>query len=303
MTQEIDWGLHGPGARTDRAVCCDPTCHAEALHAEILAGEFRAYSRWRIRGGPCVLGRKHELTELSVGFSTRQAECVIAAGGHRSIPVGVPGCRSLSSIHAVSADYSRHHRELSVGTVGHGLAAAIRCKNAPPALSQVSRRRRLIGVGVIGYREPSPGETVPQAVAQELPRRETSLGGTEELIDETGAALFPQLVWAHYQWERKLHSDGGPGPGPRACLSAEAVGVPGEGGAAGAGLLVHAQCLRRGDDGEGWKPPRLNGLGLRDETTSPASTARPTGPHGTLSASPTYCTNATSSRCGCLGSC
>ena len=25
---------------------------------------------------------------------------------------------------------------------------------------------------------------------------------------QTGAALFPQLVWAHYQWERRLHSDG-----------------------------------------------------------------------------------------------
>jgi hypothetical protein len=36
--------------------------------------------------------------------------------------------------------------------------------------------------------------------------------GTEELIDETGAALFPQLVWAHYRGEHKLHSDGGADP-------------------------------------------------------------------------------------------
>jgi hypothetical protein len=43
-------------------------------------------------------------------------------------------------------------------------------------------------VGVIEYRE--------------------SVDGAEEAIDETGAALFPQLVWSHYQWERKLHSDG-----------------------------------------------------------------------------------------------
>ncbi len=35
---------------------------------------------------------------------------------------------------------------------------------------------------------------------------------SEEAIEETGAAVFPQLVWAHYQWERKLHSDGRPDP-------------------------------------------------------------------------------------------
>jgi hypothetical protein len=27
-------------------------------------------------------------------------------------------------------------------------------------------------------------------------------------VAQTGAALFPQLVWAHYQWERKLHGEG-----------------------------------------------------------------------------------------------
>jgi hypothetical protein len=27
-------------------------------------------------------------------------------------------------------------------------------------------------------------------------------------VTQTGAALFPQLVWAHYQWERKLHAEG-----------------------------------------------------------------------------------------------
>jgi hypothetical protein len=35
-------------------------------------------------------------------------------------------------------------------------------------------------------------------------------GDSGELLDETGAALFPQLVWAHYRWERNLHSDDGP---------------------------------------------------------------------------------------------
>ena len=59
---------------------------------------------------------------------------------------------------------------------------------------------------------PAPVEPVRQPESQALPRRAPPPGGTEEAIDETGAALFPQLVWAHYQWERKLHSDGGPDP-------------------------------------------------------------------------------------------
>src|SRR5579862_5668259 len=33
-------------------------------------------------------------------------------------------------------------------------------------------------------------------------RRERSMAA------QTGAALFPQVVWAHYQWERRLHRDG-----------------------------------------------------------------------------------------------
>jgi hypothetical protein len=67
-------------------------------------------------------------------------------------------------------------------------------------------------VDAIEEREPAPVETVRQPGNQELPRRAPPPGGTEEAIDETGAALFPQLVWAHYQWERNLHSDGGPDP-------------------------------------------------------------------------------------------
>jgi hypothetical protein len=67
-------------------------------------------------------------------------------------------------------------------------------------------------VTAIEEREPAPVETVRQPESQELPRRAPPPAGTEEAIDETGAALFPQLVWAHYQWERKLHSDGGRDP-------------------------------------------------------------------------------------------
>jgi hypothetical protein len=85
-------------------------------------------------------------------------------------------------------------------------------QDAHKALSQRSRDRRLIRVGAIEEREPAPPETVRQPQSQELPRRAPPPGATEEAIDETGAALFPQLVWAHYQWERKLHSDGGPAP-------------------------------------------------------------------------------------------
>ena len=35
----------------------------------------------------------------------------------------------------------------------------------------------------------------------------------EPSVAQTGAVLFPQLVWAHYQWERKLHADGQPDEG------------------------------------------------------------------------------------------
>jgi hypothetical protein len=66
-------------------------------------------------------------------------------------------------------------------------------------------------VGTIEHREPAPGETV-LAGGQDLARPVPPSGATEEAMDETGAALFPHLVWAHYQWERKFHSDGGPDP-------------------------------------------------------------------------------------------
>jgi len=61
-------------------------------------------------------------------------------------------------------------------------------------------------------RDPAPPETVEQPRSQEPAEPGSQPGGTEELIDETGAALFPQLVWAHYRWERKLHSDDGADP-------------------------------------------------------------------------------------------
>ena len=49
-------------------------------------------------------------------------------------------------------------------------------------------------MAVIQHREPAQGDT--------------TWDGAEQTTAETGAALFPQLVWAHYQWERKLHSNG-----------------------------------------------------------------------------------------------
>jgi hypothetical protein len=64
-------------------------------------------------------------------------------------------------------------------------------------------------VGAIEERDPAPAETVRQRRSEEPAQPEPPPGGTEELTEESGAALFPQLVWAHYRWERKLHSDDG----------------------------------------------------------------------------------------------
>ena len=62
-------------------------------------------------------------------------------------------------------------------------------------------------MGAIEERDPARTETVLQSPSQERAQPAPPSGGTEKLIDETGAALFPQLVWAHYRWERKLHAN------------------------------------------------------------------------------------------------
>lgn len=64
-------------------------------------------------------------------------------------------------------------------------------------------------MGAIEERDPAPAETVRQRRSQEPAQPAPPPGGTEDLIEESGAALFPQLVWAHYRWERKLHSNDG----------------------------------------------------------------------------------------------
>jgi hypothetical protein len=64
-------------------------------------------------------------------------------------------------------------------------------------------------VGAIEERDSVPAGTVEQPRSEQLTRAAPQRGGTEELIDETGAALFPQLVWAHYRWERRLHANDG----------------------------------------------------------------------------------------------
>jgi len=120
-------------------------------------------------------------------------------------------------------------------------------------------------VGVIGYREPSAGETVPQAVAQELPRREIPLDGTEEAIDETGAALFPQLVWAHYQWERKLHSDGFADPALEQAYRQKLTEFQRKEGRVEQVYWSTRDASAVAMTVQPGKPVRLNGLGLRDE--------------------------------------
>jgi hypothetical protein len=64
-------------------------------------------------------------------------------------------------------------------------------------------------VGAIEERDPTRAEIVRQPRREEPAQPAPPPGGTQELIGETGAALFPQLVWAHYRWERKLHSKDG----------------------------------------------------------------------------------------------
>ena len=120
-------------------------------------------------------------------------------------------------------------------------------------------------MGVIGYREPSAGETVPQAVAQELPRREIPLDGTEEAIDETGAALFPQLVWAHYQWERKLHSDGFADPALEQAYRQKLTEFQRKEGRVEQVYWSTRDASAVAMTVQPGKPVRLNGLGLRDE--------------------------------------
>jgi hypothetical protein len=61
-------------------------------------------------------------------------------------------------------------------------------------------------------RDPATPETVGQPRSPGLAQPAPQPSDTGELLEETGAALFPQLVWAHYRWERKLHSDDGPDP-------------------------------------------------------------------------------------------
>ena len=120
-------------------------------------------------------------------------------------------------------------------------------------------------MAVVEYREPAPGEAVPGALGDEQPRREAPSNGTEEATDETGAALFPQLVWAHYQWERKLHSDGSADG-----ALAEAYREKLRAFQRKEGRLEQVYWSTRDASAVGMtvqpgKPARLNGLGLRDE--------------------------------------
>jgi hypothetical protein len=63
-------------------------------------------------------------------------------------------------------------------------------------------------VDPIEERDSAPAGIDERALSPELTRA-AAQPGRPEGTDETGAALFPQLVWAHYQWERRLHGNDG----------------------------------------------------------------------------------------------
>ena len=118
---------------------------------------------------------------------------------------------------------------------------------------------------MIEYREPAPGEAVPQDLGQEPSRHATPSDGTGEAIDETGAALFPQLVWAHYQWERKLHSDGGADPALEQAYRQKLTEFQRKEGRVEQVYWSTRDASAVAMTVQPGKPARLNGLGLRDE--------------------------------------
>ena len=87
---------------------------------------------------------------------------------------------------------------------------------------------------------------------------------SEEAIEETGAAVFPQLVWAHYQWERKLHRDGGSDPALEQAYRQKLTEFQQK-----EGRLEQVYWSTREPSAvamtvEHGKPASLNGLGLRE---------------------------------------
>jgi hypothetical protein len=118
-------------------------------------------------------------------------------------------------------------------------------------------------MSAIGERDPTPPETVDKPRSAQL-ARPAPPPGAEELIDETGAALFPQLVWAHYQWERRLHSDGGPDPALEEAYRTKLSEFQRKEGRleqvywSTRNASAVAMTVKPG------RPPRLNGLGLRE---------------------------------------
>jgi hypothetical protein len=108
------------------------------------------------------------------------------------------------------------------------------------------------------------GEAVRQPASQALPRPVPPPGGTEEAVEETGAALFPSVVWAHHQWERKLHSNDGPDPALERAYRRELTEFQRK-----EGRLEHVYWCTRAASAVAMtvkpgKQPRLNGLGLRE---------------------------------------
>ena len=93
----------------------------------------------------------------------------------------------------------------------------------------------------------------------------SSSNGSEEAIDETGAALFPQLVWAHYQWERKLHTNGDEDPALEQVYRQKLTQFQRREGRVEQVYWCTRDASAVAMTVKPGKPARMNGLGLRDE--------------------------------------
>lgn len=118
---------------------------------------------------------------------------------------------------------------------------------------------------MISHRGPAQGEALPQTLGLEPSQPDASSDGLEEAIDETGAALFPQLVWAHYQWERKLHSNRGEDPALERDYRQKLTQFQRKEGRVEQVYWSTRDASAVAMTVKPGKPPRLNGLGLRDE--------------------------------------
>ena len=94
--------------------------------------------------------------------------------------------------------------------------------------------------------QPQTGNGLKRA-AKRLRRKPAS-------TSQSGAALFPHLVWAHYQWERRLHVDGRSRRRARGGYKKSLHEFQGEQGTLEQVYWSHEDSLRGWDDGQA-RPP------------------------------------------------